>query len=230
MSSQKEDGSFIQKVEEPSNELDEDYYVRYYQGEATFGLARLHNVVKALGLQTDEGWMKVADLAAHCIVDRDAQLDDSKLLVDHWLLYGIAEMGTRSKKLFDHCVRTVQVATDRQVQESSREMEMDRLGIFGASISGTATATKTEGMCAVYNLVAKKNPEMAATILETATLAVRFQLQLQFRPETAMYMADPLRILGGFHSSLTNFEMRNDYTQHNLSSLLCMIHQKASSS
>lgn len=225
-SAQKEDGSFVQKVGEPDNKLDEDYYVRYYQGEATFGLARLYNVVKALGQEPPlESWMKVADLAATCIVERDARLEDDDLLVDHWLLYGIAEMqshNSHNKKYLQHCIRTIEMATSRQVQESSAEMDKDRLGIFGGSTSGTATATKTEGMCAVYNLFVKKNPEIAATILETTTLSARFQLQVQFRPETAMYLPDPLRVIGGFHASLNSYEMRNDYTQHNLSSFLCM--------
>ena len=221
-SCQKEDGSFVQKVGEPDNALNEDYYVRYYQGEATFGLARLYNVVKKLGRDPEQSWMTVADLAASCIVDRDSNLDDSELTLDHWFMYGIAEMGSHHKKYEEHCIRMIEEISSRQVQESTRDMEKDQLGIFGRSTSGTATATKTEGMCAVYNMFAKKHPNVAATILETTTLAVRFQLQLQFRPETAMYMPDPLRILGGFHSALTNFDMRNDYTQHNLSSFLCM--------
>jgi hypothetical protein len=221
-SCQKEDGSFVQRVEEPDNKLNEDYYVRYYQGEATFGLARLYNVVKTLGLEPQQSWMKVADLAAACIVDRDSDLDDSELVLDHWFMYGIAEMGSHHKKHVEHCSRMIGVTSNRQAQELSRNMEKDQLGMFGGSTSGTATATKTEGMCAVYNMFAKKDPSIATTILETTTLAVRFQLQLQFRPETAMYMPDPLRILGGFHSSLTNYEMRNDYTLHNLLSFLCM--------
>jgi hypothetical protein len=222
VSCQKDDGSFVQKVGEPDNELDEDFYVKDYQGEATFGLARMYNVVKALGQKPVEAWMKVADLAAHCIVDRDGSIDDDNLSLDHWLMHGIAEMGSHHKKHLQHCIRMIEVTSNRQVQESTRDMEKDRLGIFGGSNSGAATATKTEGMCAVHNLFAKKNPEIASKILETAILAVRFQLQLQFRPETAMYMPDPPRVLGGFHASLNNFEMRTDYTQHHVTSFLCM--------
>jgi uncharacterized protein YyaL (SSP411 family) len=219
---QRDDGSFVEKIKEPDNELDEEYYVKDYQGEATFGLARMYNVVKALGQKPAEDWMKVADLTAHSIVERDASLDDDELSIDHWLMYGIAEMGSHHKKHLQHCIRMIEVTSNRQVQESTRDMEKDRLGIFGGSNSGAGTAIKTEGMCAVHKLFAKKNPEIAAKILETTTLAVRFQLQLQFRPETAMYMPDPMRVLGGFHASLNNFEMRTDYTQHHISSFLCM--------
>jgi hypothetical protein len=178
--------------------------------------------MKAIGKTPPNSWMNVAEAAAKAIVIRDSEIDDDNLLFDHWLLYGIAEMGTHHKIFIQYSKRTIEVASSRQVQESSPGMDKDRLGIFGNSMSGTATATKTEGMCAVYNIFAKKEPEIAATILEATTLAVRFQLQLQFRPETAMYLKHPLRVLGGFRSSLNNYEMRNDYTQHNLSSLLCM--------
>ena len=187
-----------------------------------FALARLHNVVKTLGREPDPIWLAVAEQAALSIVERDSQVDDEDLLVDTWLLLGVSEMGSRNKKLLQHCARTIRVATSMQLHETTPDQDKDRLGIFGSSTSGTATATKTEGMCSLYKLFAEKDPELAATILETTILSTRFQLQIQFRPETAMYMDDPLRILGGFHGALNSFELRNDYTQHHIGALLCM--------
>ncbi len=35
-----------------------------------------------------------------------------------------------------------------------------------------------------------------------------------------MYLRDPRRALGGFHRSLTNYEIRIDYVQHNISAIL----------
>jgi hypothetical protein len=35
-----------------------------------------------------------------------------------------------------------------------------------------------------------------------------------------MYLPNPPRALGGFHTSLTDYEIRIDYVQHNISSLL----------
>jgi hypothetical protein len=52
-------------------------------------------------------------------------------------------------------------------------------------------------------------------------LGIAFALQTKFRPESVMYVRDPQRALGGFHYSLTNYRLRIDYTQHNISSLLC---------
>ena len=59
-------------------------------------------------------------------------------------------------------------------------------------------------------------------LLQVLELGVRFQLQTQLRPESAMYLPDPQRAIGGFRRSLTNFEIRIDYVQHNISSLLLL--------
>lgn len=50
---------------------------------------------------------------------------------------------------------------------------------------------------------------------------LRFQLQTQFLPEKRLYLEDLSLVLGGFHTSLTNFEVWVDYVQHNICSLLC---------
>mmetsp|Transcript_28854 Transcript_28854/g.43571 ORF Transcript_28854/g.43571 Transcript_28854/m.43571 type:complete len:643 (+) Transcript_28854:144-2072(+) len=222
VSSQHEDGSFVQKVSEPNNKVDEEYYVRYYQGEVIFGLARLYSVAKKMKLPEEKKWIAVADKAATCIVEREANLSEDELLVDHWFLCGIAEMGSRNKKHIHHCRRTILSETGRQLRETSEDQDRDRLGIFGASISSSATAAKTEGLCAMHNLFAKKDPEFGARIFEAVTLSTRFQMQMQYRPEKAMYLENPIQVLGGIHMSLTNYEMRIDYSQHNICAFLCM--------
>ena len=219
---QRDDGGFVQKIMVPENIMDNNFFVRYYQGEAMFALAKLYNVVKKLKLSPEKDWLDVAEKAADYIVAQDAGKDDEELLVDHWLLYGIAEIKSKKKNHISAAARTVRVASDRQLQETDYDQDKDRLGTFSRSTSATATATKTEGLCAVYNLFLEEDKEVANTILEVTTLAMRYQLQEQYRPEKAMFMRDPQRILGGFFGSLTNYEMRNDYTQHNLSSMLCM--------
>ena len=58
-------------------------------------------------------------------------------------------------------------------------------------------------------------------VIESIQSAIAFQMQTQFHPESVLYLRDPERALGGFHRSLTIFEIRIDYVQHNISSLLC---------
>ena len=47
-----------------------------------------------------------------------------------------------------------------------------------------------------------------------------FQRRCQLTPENALYLPRPDRALGGFRRSLTHWEVRIDYVQHNLSALL----------
>jgi len=64
--------------------------------------------------------------------------------------------------------------------------------------------------------------DWAGEILEAYRRNMIFQLMTQFQPESVMYLLDPQEALGGFHNSLTNFEIRIDYVQHNVSSILCL--------
>jgi len=226
---QKDDGSFVQKVGQPGNELDEEYYVRYYQGEAAYALSKLYNTLdKSL---RKESWIEAADAAAVFIIHRDNAMDEADVLIDHWLMYGIGEMHKsqykyHNKLKLDYAMYVVELANKRQWQEWTQgEYDHDRLGTFGGKDSATASATKTEGVCAVHHLAmdAGKKKEFE-TILKVSQLSLRYQLEAQFRPEGAMYMKNPSFVLGGFHAGLKNFEMRNDYTQHNLCSILCTAH------
>ena len=65
---------------------------------------------------------------------------------------------------------------------------------------------------------------LADKTLAALKLGARFQLQTQFLPETVFFLDDPVRALGGFHRSLTNYEIRIDYVQHNISALLLLRH------
>jgi len=51
-------------------------------------------------------------------------------------------------------------------------------------------------------------------------LGIAFQLQTQFMPESVMYLDHPANALGGFHNNLTDYTVRIDYVQHNISALL----------
>ncbi len=51
-------------------------------------------------------------------------------------------------------------------------------------------------------------------------LGVGFLLQTQIGPEKALYFDDPEKCLGAFHGTLTDYEIRIDYVQHNISALL----------
>ena len=226
---QKEDGSFVQKVSMPDNILSEKFYVRYYQGEATFALTKLYQAAKGsavdMSVKDMQKWLVVAEKAAAYIIERDSELEDEEVPIDHWLMYGIAEL-LRLKRpdangMIPHALRIARVAAASQEQDTLEDK--DRVGTFGGATGATSTATKAEGICAVYEVLDDDEYAKAkADMMDTMTYAIQFQLQEQFRPERAMYMKDPRFVLGGFHNSLTKLDMRNDYTQHNLCAILCM--------
>jgi len=76
-------------------------------------------------------------------------------------------------------------------------------------------------LIAAYQLFDKnKDRELVDKIMEAIKKSIEFQLHTQFMPESILYLKDPQRALGAFKRSLTNFEIRIDYVQHNISSLL----------
>lgn len=189
--------------------------VRFYPGEAMFALARLHK------LDEDPRWLDVAEMIAHHIIEvRDAGLATDALPSDHWFLYGASELyPLRPDPLYlDHAMRMTLSVTSRQQLDP---VFPDLLGSYG-STSSTNAATRSEGLCAAHGLAREAGLAAdAARILAAVELGLGFQLQTQYRPEGVLYFRDPQRPLGGFHQSLTNLEIRNDYVQHNTSSLLC---------
>jgi len=223
MGSQRDNGSFCQKIRlngAHGTELDEEYFVGYALGEVAFALARLHKI-----LDNNEAYLVTATTTTAHIVAQESKVDDANFRIDHWLLLGIAELPNVKNTFMDYAMRSVKVARHFQSVEAEDDEELDLIGIYYDDMSVTATATKAEGLCALYELaVANGKTEEAALILESTTLSVSYQLQAQYRPEKAIYMKDPNRILGGFHETISESKMRIDYTQHNLSSLLCMKH------
>lgn len=230
-------GSLVQKIRLSNDnkllDIEKDFFVRYFHGQVAFALARMtlltqQNKWTSL-FNKRSSWMKTAKAVVSYMVTEDSrEADDSEFTVDHWLLYAIAEMDAAGHELpsqfISHVVRSVKVASKYQngVPDESKDFDdIDRLGIYYDDLNSAATATKSEGLCAVIDLLEKKGEDWKLAF-DTSSLSIRYQLQTQYQPEEAMYMRNPRRILGGFHSSVLTTDLRNDYSQHNLCSLICM--------
>lgn len=188
---------------------------KYYPGEAILALTRLY------ALDPDDTLLSAAEKGAGYLISvRDKGLSLSELTHDHWLLYALNELHRYRKKpsYIDHASKIVRAI----LQSQSKEPEYpDWLGIYLTSPRSAHTAARVEGLCAAYRLIYDfGDAEFAQKILESIELGVRFQLQTQFRPETVMYVRNPVFCLGAFFQSLTSFKIQIDYTQHNISSLL----------
>jgi len=213
---QRANGSLISQLEYPSGEVI-DFESEYYPGEAMLGLARLHQI------DGDERWLDIAVRAARYQINvRDRGRTDDQLPHDHWLLYALNDLyRERPDALFlNHSRRIAGTIMRAQLL---RPKFTDYLGGYYSVPRTAPVATRSEGLAAAYLLFKEFGSAAdAKKALDAVKLGVRFQLQTQFQPESAMYLKDPQRALGGFHESLTVFDIRNDFVQHNVSALLAL--------
>jgi hypothetical protein len=212
-------GEFVIQKQLYPNGTVTDMRSEYYPGEALLALVTLYKSDRKAK------WLNTAELGAkYLITIRDGKKKDKELAHDHWLLYALNELYRfRSNKLYyNHSMRLANVIINSQRTETELR---DWVGSFYNPPRSTPTATRMEGLHAAYQLAHDYgNKEMRQKIKDALEKGIKFQLQTQFRPETAMYLENPQRSLGGFKRSLTNYELRIDYTQHNISSLLGMYH------
>ena len=213
---------------------------RYYPGEALYALSKLVNVVEWHQNQRHKAmvdatpYSNAVTMGINALVSEQAAVPEEEFVNDHWAMYAVAEMSAwhAPQSNVDFAIRTVRIAADRQIGEGSEQWEQQpgTLGIYEnqpgrADWSATATATKSEGLCAVYPLLAEErqnDPQLIESLYQTVVWGVQYQLQAQLRMEQAMYFKNPARIVGAFGRSVLDPSTRNDYTQHNLSSLLCL--------
>jgi len=215
LSVQDESGRFTVHKQSYSDGRVFSFRSEYYPGEALLALNRIYTMDKK------EAWLDAAERGAQYLINvRDGGLPLEQLAHDHWLLYALNELYRhRPKPLYlNHAFRIAEAIVQSQ---NRNPVYPDWLGSYYKPPRSTPTATRSEGLYAAYLLARDfASPERAQAILEAISLGLAFQLQTQFRSESVMYLENPQRCLGGFHRSLTNYEIRIDYVQHNISSLL----------
>lgn len=171
----------------------------YYPGEAILGLIRLYETTK------DTKYLKAAEKSAEWLINvRDYGKDIDELEADHWLLYALSEIYLQSpKKLYKkHIFKIVDAILSEQI---TKDKNPDWIGGYNPPPRSTPTATRTEGLLAVYKVFPKEK------ILRAIELGLNFQLRTQVKEGPG---------LGGFGASLTSSKIRIDYVQHNLSGLV----------
>lgn len=218
VSLQAESGEFTTHIMEYSTGQDTGSVSEYYPGEAIYALANLYLV------DGNEEWLNAAQNGARWLAnDRIAGKSPDEVTHDHWLLLGLDVIQHISP---DPVYYDASMAiADAIIQGQNVDPEFpDWFGGFYRPPSSTSNATRAEGLMAAYRVARDfGTPEQAERILQAAKNSVSFQLATQFNPESAMYLPNPQRALGGFHRDLTNFEIRNDYVQHNLSAILSLL-------
>ncbi|MEM9227092.1 MAG: hypothetical protein AAGA45_03905, partial [Verrucomicrobiota bacterium] len=194
----------------------------YYPGEAMLGLLMLYR------LDPDKRWLdSAADLAEYLREGRDKSVSDLELPHDHWLLYGLAELYAWRPRAADlaHGERIARVILAAQnVQPAVQGDPEDWRGSFYRPPRSTPTATRAEALLGAWSLAEQSGKsEYFADYLTGLCHAMAFTLQTRFTPEKALFPGDAAAFAGGFHRSLTDYGVRNDYVQHNLSVLLGLL-------
>ena len=191
-----------------------DFESRYYPGEAILAMIRLHR------LDPEGKWADTAERGARYLIEvRDKGLTEEDIQHDHWLLYALNEVHrVRPRKEFlDHAMLISRAIMKAQ---TTQEKYPDWIGGFLPPPRSNRAATRTEALCAAFQLARDYEQPEKAGIRTAIQRAIAFQLGLQHRPETVMHFKDPQRCLGGFAESLTDSDIRIDTVQHNISSLL----------
>ena len=220
--SQKETGEFICKRYYPTGETS-DFISQYYPGEAILALCRLYDLDK------NETWLDTAENGAKYLIQiRDANYSKYELVHDHWLLMALNELyRNRDNPLyFNHSMRIAESIINMQRDGINKEsVHTNWIGSYYTPPGSTPTATRSEGLIAAYELAKDfGNTTTVEKIYNAIELGIKFQLQTQFRTEEVINLPDPQQAIGGFHESLTDYNIRIDYVQHNICSILGLYH------
>ncbi len=190
----------------------------YYPGEALLALTRMYRV------DGNPRWLDAAEAGATWLIRvRDGDLDESELIHDHWLLYALADLYKhRPKPLY--LEQTRKLCRSIFAAQHLDPQQPDWYGGYYDPPRSTPVATRNEGLSAAHQILTQAADEpLAADVLATIRRGIRFQLQTRYDPPSAMHVPDPQYVLGAFHGSLTDFTVRNDFTQHNISSMIRLL-------
>ncbi len=191
----------------------------YYPGEAMLALTRLYDI------DPQEKWLDACEKQAEYLIHtRDKEETKETIEHDHWLLYALTDLHEErgGEDYLNHALFIARAIVDSQREKRAG---VDREWIGSYEMKGiprsTPVACRSEGLGAACRLALRNGlNEEAAIFFEAMKKGILFQLQMQLRPESVMYYDYKDLCLGALHESLTSYELRNDYTQHNVSSFI----------
>ncbi|NJP37425.1 hypothetical protein [Alkalicoccus luteus] len=197
-----------------------DFESRYYPGEAILAMVRLYET------DGDSRWLDYAEKETRYLIEvRDREADKATIPHDHWLLYGIYNLYQyRPLAIYrSHAFFIADAITESQFTDPD-EVSREMLGYFhmdNPRPRSTPAACRSEGLGAASRLADQvKDRDRARRYRRSIHQAISFQLQMQLYPESVLYFPNKSLSLGAFRGNLRNWELRNDYTQHNISSIL----------
>jgi hypothetical protein len=143
---------------------------------------------------------------------------------DHWLLMALNELYRyRQKEIY--IKRALMIAESivyAQRNDIGRPCFYEPWrGSYYSPPRSTPNATRMEGLVAAYMLAGDFGyDDLKEKIIYAIELGIKFQLKTQFTEHNSHDFPNPDFITGAFHSSPYHYDIRIDYVQHNLSSII----------
>lgn len=194
---QDETGKYHHILNYPDFTKGEENRTVYYDGEATFALAKLY------GLTKDPKWLAAASLAADYFIE-----NDYTKYRDHWVSYSINEITKYSpeEKYFEFGLKNAQMNMDKIYKgKTTNHIELELL-MASYELYERIAANNIQ----VDYLKNFNKDELVKTINHRAS----YMLNAYFYPEYAMYFKNPERILNSFYIRHDSFRIRIDDIQH----------------
>ena len=220
---------FLQKIvfdKSGSVKLDTQANEASVDAQAALSLASLANHLQAKRLHFRKEWKEIAFHAVERLVSAElAEFSDSShdLIPNHLVLHAIYQVyrfHRHSEAMVEYTARAVAFAAKYQIHKRPRDKaeRMDLWGSFQHDSSATASGALSNALCTVYPMV----EENKNALFQSLELSAKFQLQYQMKPETAMWMRDPQRILGGMREGHESVDMSIADSAENIGSFLCI--------
>ncbi len=218
VASQKEDGEFVYfPPRTPGGPVTSTDDSAYYPGEAILGLIRLYS------WDRNELWKDTAVRAADWLIDvRDAGKGPERLANDHWLMLALSYLYeyTEDQRYVDHSIALCRAVEYQYLKrEKYWDIHPDYRGGYYDPPRSTPAATRGEGLGAVLDTcrLAKIDCDWIEDLLvDTA----RHEMLSQYDPDMSYWMKNRPKAFGGWAGGLLDMDIRNDFVQHNMSSVI----------
>ncbi len=218
VASQREDGEFIYyPARYPGGALTSHSDSPYYPGEAILGLVRLYS------WDNNPLWLETGVRGADWLIDeRDAGKGPSSLANDHWLMLALSYLYlyTEDSRYLDHSIALCRAVEHQYLKNQTYWAEFpDYQGGYYNPPRSTPAATRGEGLGAVLETCRLARQD-CGWIEELLMETVRHEMLSQYDPDMSFWMKNPTVAFGGWNGGLLDMDVRNDFVQHNMSSVL----------
>ena len=216
---QDKSGEFIIQKQRYSTKEKYHFKSEYYPGEAILSLIRLYQ------LDGNKDWLNSAEQASNYLIKiRDKRADINTIIHDHWLLYALNELYREQPHniYIEHVLLITKSIMKSQITDNTENPTWNgAYRLPHIRLESTPTACRSEGLCAAYHLLLDNGyKKKASKIIKTIDVGIKFQLQNQLRPESVVSYKNKKLCLGAFKRGLKQNDLRIDFTQHNISSLI----------